>query len=414
MVANYFSCNPDFCSAEFRNAKTSVSSRESYGDDAIGYVQLKRKANLCVIKCKICPEHKVRQQPYSVSMVIDEKEGIVQSVQCADCPASKGGCKHAVAFLMWTHRRSEEPSCTAVACYWKKSKLSKVGSTLKYMKIKEMASNNSSLFIQQDGSVFCEFLTESKKRKLQNCQILKHQLDYEDDIVQLLSLHNLSHKFNSENDCNQFINKIRLVFTEKNVSEAERITYLQHKSPAWYELRYARITASKAFDVTRCKTSDGSLIAILMGAKVPDTIAMKRGRKLEDLVKNILTEQLGKISQCGLFICQEYPMIAASPDGILNGDTVLEIKCPINEKTSKTYVSNNQVTAKYFAQVQLQMHLTGLKKCLFCVASWNFETNNEINVVPLDYNSEYVIDLLCKLEFFWKKNVYPLLYNSTK
>lgn len=110
-------------------------------------------------------------------------------------------------------------------------------------------------------------------------------------------------------------------------------------------------------------------------------------------------------------------MIEASPDGLLNGDTVIEIKCPIIEKTSKTYVSNNQVTIKYFAQVQLQLHLTGLKKCLFCVASfssWNFETNNEINVVPLDYNSEYVIDLLCKLEFLWKKNVYPILYNGTK
>lgn len=80
-----------------------------------------------------------------------------------------------------------------------------------------------------------------------------------------------------------------------------------------------------------------------------------------------------------------------------------------NEKTSKTYVLNSHVTVKYFAQVQLQMPLTGLKKCLFCVASWNFETNNEINVVPLDYNSEYVIDILCKLEFFCKKKCLSLI-----
>ncbi|GBP82900.1 hypothetical protein EVAR_66576_1 [Eumeta japonica] len=77
MIANFFASNPDFCSAEFRNVKTSVSSRQSYGDDAIGYVQLKRDQTLCTVKCRMCLEHKVRQTSYSVSMVIDEKEGVV-------------------------------------------------------------------------------------------------------------------------------------------------------------------------------------------------------------------------------------------------------------------------------------------------------------------------------------------------
>ncbi|XP_046964290.1 uncharacterized protein LOC124533166 [Vanessa cardui] len=73
MIANFFASNPDFYSAEFRNVKTSVSSRQSYGDDAIGYVQLKRDHTLCTVKCRICPEHRVRQTSYYVSMVIDEK-----------------------------------------------------------------------------------------------------------------------------------------------------------------------------------------------------------------------------------------------------------------------------------------------------------------------------------------------------
>ncbi|KAF9416639.1 hypothetical protein HW555_006069 [Spodoptera exigua] len=47
MVAQYFASNPDFCSAELRNVKTAMSGRESYGDDALGYVQLKRVQNTC-------------------------------------------------------------------------------------------------------------------------------------------------------------------------------------------------------------------------------------------------------------------------------------------------------------------------------------------------------------------------------
>ncbi|GBP81669.1 hypothetical protein EVAR_63156_1 [Eumeta japonica] len=55
---------------------------------------------------------------------VSAPEEAVKSIECHDCVASQGGCKHAIAFLMWIHRRSEEPSCTSVECYWMKSKLS--------------------------------------------------------------------------------------------------------------------------------------------------------------------------------------------------------------------------------------------------------------------------------------------------
>ncbi|KAH9627674.1 hypothetical protein HF086_016828 [Spodoptera exigua] len=320
MIANFFASNPDFCSAEFRNVKTTVSSRQSYGDDAIGYVQLKRDHTLCTVKCRICPEHKVRQTSYSVSMVIDEKEGVVKSVQCHDCPASLGGCKHSVAFLMWVHRRSEEPACTSTECYWKKSKLAKVGTTLKFTTVKQMKGNSS---------------TDNKE--------------------------------------------------------------------------YARITASKAFNVSRCKTTDGSLIALLMGAKVPNTPAMDRGRKLEGLVRKEVEKQYGKIEECGLIISRKFPMVAGSPDGILKKDVVVEIKCPTNEKTFANYICNGKITTKFAVQVLLQMYVSDLKKGLFCVADWDFEKNNKVHIIPIEYDETMVNDILCNVVTFWKNNIYSLL-----
>ncbi|GBP02341.1 hypothetical protein EVAR_97168_1 [Eumeta japonica] len=56
---------------------------------------------------------------YSVTLTINEKSRKIQDVQCHDCAASAGGCKHALALVMWTHRRSEDPTPTEVACYWK-------------------------------------------------------------------------------------------------------------------------------------------------------------------------------------------------------------------------------------------------------------------------------------------------------
>lgn len=65
------------------------SSRESYGDQVIGYVCLKRNGSLgtSIIKCKVCPEHHVHNKGYSVTLIIHEKDEKVIDVQYHDCAA---------------------------------------------------------------------------------------------------------------------------------------------------------------------------------------------------------------------------------------------------------------------------------------------------------------------------------------
>lgn len=57
-------------------------------------------------------------------------------------------------------------------------------------------------------------------------------------------------------------------------------------------------------------------------------------------------------------------MIAGSPDGIFQ-DGFVEIKCPVSEKTYFNYIKDGKPTNKYYAQMQIQMYLTGIKKCFF-------------------------------------------------
>ncbi|KAF5304515.1 hypothetical protein FQA39_LY09566 [Lamprigera yunnana] len=106
MLGEFLASNKDFCSSEFRNVKTSLSSRPSYGDDAISYVQLKREGKICTVKCKICPEHEDHAKLYGVTLSVDEDEEKVTSVQCHDYVAAQGDCKHVIALLMWIHRRT--------------------------------------------------------------------------------------------------------------------------------------------------------------------------------------------------------------------------------------------------------------------------------------------------------------------
>ncbi|XP_046971058.1 uncharacterized protein LOC124538099 [Vanessa cardui] len=179
MLGKFFASNSDFCSSEFRNVKTSMSSRDSYGDDAVSYVQVKRE---------------------------DEEEENVLSVRCEDCVASQGGCKHAIAFLMWIHRRSEEPSCTSIECYWKKSKLSRVGSSLKYITAKELSKGNP--VFPGNSSALKKFLQEAKKRKVADCELLKYQPTHCVSDVEAISMHQLAYS-HKKKDVEDFLGKYR-------------------------------------------------------------------------------------------------------------------------------------------------------------------------------------------------------------
>ncbi|KYN18563.1 hypothetical protein ALC57_09121 [Trachymyrmex cornetzi] len=79
-----------FNAPEIRSAKASLNCRENYGDTAIGYVQLKREGDLCIVKCRVCPEHKVRNKSYSTTLIITEATEKIIDVQCHDCAAATG------------------------------------------------------------------------------------------------------------------------------------------------------------------------------------------------------------------------------------------------------------------------------------------------------------------------------------
>lgn len=70
------------------------SGRPSYGDAAVGWVQVRRENNVCIVKSKITPEHNVKKKQYSVSCNIDEALEKIENIQCHDCAASSGNHFH--------------------------------------------------------------------------------------------------------------------------------------------------------------------------------------------------------------------------------------------------------------------------------------------------------------------------------
>lgn len=62
----------------------------------------------------------------------------------------------------------------------------------------------------------------------------------------------------------------------KACEEAALETRKQSQCPLWHELRYARITASKAYEAAHCKIFDGSLTDTIMGASKGHTCNEKK------------------------------------------------------------------------------------------------------------------------------------------
>lgn len=327
----------------------------------------------------------------------------VVEVNCHDCPASEGGCKHAVAFLMWVHRRSEEPSPTDKVCYWKRSVLAGASSTKKFITTEDFGAKPSTF---SNDSFLNQYIVEAKKRKIEN-STMRYHISQNYDCV---SLHRMKIDFMSTNNINDayiFLDYCKQQMDEDLLKQIEIKTRNQSRCSLWSEMRYARITASKAYDAAHCATLDGTLVENILGAKVFQTEAMKRGLDLEEAVLKVLSKETSQIfHKCGLFLSQECPVIGASPDAI-NEEYVVEIKCPFLDKTFHNFIDvDGNIKSKYYYQIQMQMHITKRQKSFYVVASPDFEKNNKITYKYCDYDKKFVDTMLNNLTSFWIKAIY--------
>lgn len=90
-----------------------------------------------------------------------------------------------------------------------------------------------------------------------------------------------------------------------------------------------------------------------------------------------------KVLPAGLFVDFNLPFLAASPDGLIGNDAIIEIKCPYSakdlspddaQKQNKLKFmeieSENLILKKnhnYYFQVQGQLHITQRNLCYFVV-----------------------------------------------
>lgn len=143
------------------------------------------------------------------------------------------------------------------------------------------------------------------------------------------------------------------------------------QSDRWLKNRLGRVTASRICDVMAYLKKGGEsearkryrreLVAERLTNRAEDHYVspeMERGSQLEEEARERYELALGKmVCPVGFVLHPRFDFAGASPDGLVDDDGVLEIKCPKTE-TMLAWLESGEVPEEYVYQVQWQLACT--------------------------------------------------------
>lgn len=173
----------------------------------------------------------------------------------------------------------------------------------------------------------------------------------------------------------------------KILNELKSRPLIKQRTPEWFKLREDRLTASDLYDAIKNPIG-------LARKKVKGTTfnssgvpALKWGTMYEPMATRIYATMIGKkVFEFGLIINDEIKHFGASPDGITEDGTMIEIKCPIKRK-----IIDGQIPDKYYYQIQGQLAVCNLKNCDYIECEFvDFDNEEEYleEIDELDNNGE--------------------------
>ncbi|XP_054257775.1 uncharacterized protein LOC128982793 [Macrosteles quadrilineatus] len=214
-----------------------------------------------------------------------------------------------------------------------------------------------------------------------------------------------------------------LALNDEEKALVEVATRGQRENSRWLEERKVRLTASN-FGLI-CKRRSKSLWAPVVKQLLYNKIstdAMMYGELNESAAIQCFEDKLNtKVLPCGLFVDKAIDFLAASPDGVVGEEDIVEVKCPKSAelltipeavKQIKSFClapckSSNDIKLKrnhnYYYQVQGQLHISNKRRCYFVV--W---TKKDIHIEAIERDDKFWKEKMEKpLCFFYKCALLP-------
>jgi putative phage-type endonuclease len=176
-------------------------------------------------------------------------------------------------------------------------------------------------------------------------------------------------------------------------------------SPEWFAARLGRVTASRVSDViAKTKTGWGASRANYAAQLVAERLTGEPGDKYTNAAMQWGTDTEpharaayefmhgADVQLVGFIPHPKIEMAGASPDGLVEADGLVEIKCP-NTATHIETLLGGSVPGKYQAQMQFQLACTGRQWCDFVSFDPRLPESMRLFVRRLNRDEEYITGL---------------------
>jgi putative phage-type endonuclease len=190
---------------------------------------------------------------------------------------------------------------------------------------------------------------------------------------------------------------------------------MEQRTEEWHQARLGKVTASRIADVmAKTKAGYGASRANYMAELIVERLtgrpgdsfqspAMTWGTNTEPLAraayeahKGVLVEEVGFVPHPTI------PMAGASPDGLVDMDGLVEIKCPNTATHIETLMTGN-VPLKYIFQMHWQMICTGREWCDFVSFDPRMPEGMQLFVARYMHSTDTAFDLTKEVTAFLKE-----------
>jgi len=177
---------------------------------------------------------------------------------------------------------------------------------------------------------------------------------------------------------------------------------IEQGTDAWKALRLGKVTASRVADVlSKGKSGESAsrknyrteLVVQRLTGQPGESFtnaAMEWGTATEPMARVAYEVEKQQFVEQVAFV--DHPSIewfGCSPDGLVNDDGLIEIKCP-NSTTHIEYLTDQKPPARYIPQMQCQMAVTGRQWCDFVSFDPRLPDDLQLFVVRLERDQEYI------------------------
>lgn len=149
---------------------------------------------------------------------------------------------------------------------------------------------------------------------------------------------------------------------------------MQQRTEEWFAARCGKVTASRMKDIiaksdtAAYRNYQAEIISERLSGRPAESYSsreMQRGTELEPKARAVYILETGSdVTETGLIPHPHIANSGASPDGLVDSDGLLEIKCP-NTATHIDFLLHRQPKREYILQMQWQMACTGRLWCDF-------------------------------------------------